>query len=130
MGATRGKVLVVDDNPVIVEMLQRQLGKEGFEVLGCVDSAQAMDICLEQAPDLVILDILMPGKTGWEVMRELKADPRTASTPVIISTVKNRPEDIEQGRELQAAGYIAKPYVVGDLIEKIDAILGAGGDAQ
>ena len=130
MGDSRGKVLVVDDNPVIVEMLQRQLGREGFEVVGCVDSTQVMDVCLAESPDLIILDILMPGKSGWEVMGELKGNPRTASTPVIISTVKNRPEDVEKGRELRAADYIAKPYVIGDLLEKIDAILGAGGAAQ
>ncbi len=125
----RTKVLVVDDNPVIVEMLQRKLGKEGYQVLGCVDSTQVADLCAEEAPDIVVLDILMPSKSGWEVMEELKSNPRTESIPVIISTVKNRPEDVDMGRELKAADYIAKPYVVGDLVEKIEGLLG-GKEAQ
>lgn len=122
----QGKILIVDDNPVIVEMLQRKLEKEGFEVRGCVESVKAEDVCLEDKPDLIILDILMPGKTGWDVMLDLKANPETASIPVIVSTVKNRPEDVEKSKQLKAADYIAKPYVFGDLMEKIGRILGSG----
>lgn len=120
----KGKILIVDDNAAIVEMLQRKLEREEYEVTGCVESTRALGICLEARPDLVILDILMPGKNGWEVMEELKAEPGTRDIPVIISTVKNRPEDIERGKELQAADHIAKPYVFSDLLDKVRAILG------
>lgn len=125
-----GKILLIDDNQVILDLLQRKLAKEGFEVLACRESVKAVALCREERPDLVILDILMPGKTGWEIMEELRADPATESVPIIISTVKNRPEDLERGRALQAADYIAKPYVFGDLLEKIKRILGpsAGGE--
>jgi CheY-like chemotaxis protein len=119
----QGKIMIVDDNPVIVEMLQRKLEKEGFEVLGCVESTKALDTCLEGEPDLIILDILMPGKTGWDIMLELKANPQTEAIPVIVSTVKNRPEDVDKSKELQAADYIAKPYVFSDLLDKIGKIL-------
>jgi CheY-like chemotaxis protein len=119
-----GKVVIIDDNPAIVEMLQRKLEKEDYEVFGCVESVKAMEVCLQQKPDIVVLDILMPGKSGWDVMEELKSDPATASIPVIISTVKNRPEDMEKGKELQATDYIAKPYVFSDLLEKVQKILG------
>lgn len=118
------KILIIDDNPVIVELLQRKLGREGYEVLGCVDSERAIDECLAGGPDLIILDILMPGMSGWEVMKELKSNPDTASIPVIISTVKNRPEDMDKGRDLEAADYIAKPYVFSDLLEMVERILG------
>jgi CheY-like chemotaxis protein len=121
----KGKIVIVDDNQAIVEMLQRKLEKEEYEVLGCTESANAVSLCLESQPDLVILDILMPGKNGWEIIRELKSDPATRAIPVIISTVKNRPEDIEQAKELQAADHIAKPYVFGDLLEKVRRILGS-----
>jgi CheY-like chemotaxis protein len=119
-----GKVVIIDDNPAIVEMLQRKLEKEDYEVFGCVESVKAMEVCVQQKPDIVVLDILMPGKSGWDVMEELKSDPATASIPVIISTVKNRPEDMEKGKELQATDYIAKPYVFSDLLEKVQKILG------
>jgi CheY-like chemotaxis protein len=89
-----------------------------------VESVKAMEVCLQERPDIVVLDILMPGKSGWDVMEELKSDPVTESIPVIISTVKNRPEDMEKGEELQATDYIAKPYVFSDLLEKVQKILG------
>jgi DNA-binding response OmpR family regulator len=118
------RVLIIDDNPVIVELLQRKLEKEGFTVEGCAQSGKACERCREFRPHAMILDILMPGKSGWEVLEELKADPSTRDIPVIISTVKNRPEDIIRGMELGASDYIAKPYVFGDLVEKIKSILG------
>jgi DNA-binding response OmpR family regulator len=121
----RGRILIVDDNPVIVELLERKLGREGYEVTGCTESEKAMEKCLESRPDLIILDILMPGKSGWDIMKELKEDPATSGIPVIISSVKNRPEDMGRGKELHAADYIAKPYVFGDLLEKVQGILGA-----
>lgn len=118
------KILIVDDNPVIVELLQRKLGREGYEVMGCVESDQAVNKTLENPPDLIILDILMPGKSGWEVLQELKANTETDAIPVIISTVKNRPEDLDKVRDLKATDYIAKPYVFSDLLEKVQNILG------
>jgi DNA-binding response OmpR family regulator len=120
----QGKILIVDDNPVIVELLERKLGREGYEVMGCTESDKAMEMCLKDQPDLIILDILMPGKTGWDVMKELKAKSSTSSIPVIISSVKNRPEDMDKGKDLEATDYIAKPYVFGDLLEKVQKILG------
>jgi DNA-binding response OmpR family regulator len=120
-----GKILIVDDNPVIVELLQRKLGREGYEVVGCVESDQAVGKTIEELPDLVILDILMPGKSGWDVLQEIKSNSDTSAIPVIISTVKNRPEDLEKVRELKATDYIAKPYVFTDLLEKVQTILGS-----
>ncbi|MEW6554391.1 MAG: response regulator [Actinomycetota bacterium] len=120
----KGKILIVDDNQAIVEMLQRKFEREEYGVVGCVDSAKAVATARRERPDLIVLDILMPGKTGWEIIEELKADPETRAVPVIISTVKNRPEDIERGKTLQATDHIAKPYVFSDLLEKVRAILG------
>lgn len=120
----RGRIMIVEDNQVIVELLERRLSKQGYRVSTCVDSSLAVERCRKEKPDLIILDILMPGKSGWEIMEDLKSDPATASIPVIISTVKNRPEDVERGKELQAADYIAKPYVFSDLLERIEGILG------
>jgi DNA-binding response OmpR family regulator len=121
----KGKIIIIDDNAAIVEMLQRKLEKEEYDVLGCVESVKAVDMCAKQKPDLVILDILMPGKSGWEIMQDLKDGEETKDIPVIISTVKNRPEDMDKGKDLEAADYIAKPYVFSDLLEKVQRILEA-----
>jgi CheY-like chemotaxis protein len=118
------RIMIIDDNPVIVELLERKLGRAGYEVLGCVESEQAVEQCTEKEPDLVILDILMPGISGWEVMKGLRENPETAAIPVIISTVKNRPEDVDKGKDLEAADYIAKPYVFGDLLSMVERIIG------
>ena len=120
----QGKILIIDDNPVIVELLERKLNRAEYDVRGCVESDRALEECLEYGPDLIILDILMPGKSGWDVMRELKANSETENIPVIISTVKNRPEDVEKGIDREAADYIAKPYVFSDLLEKVRKVLG------
>lgn len=120
------KILIVEDNQVIVELLERRLSRQGYRVVPCLDSGAALQKCREEKPDLVILDILMPGRSGWEIMEDLGTDPETASIPIIVSTVKNRPEDVKRAMELQAADYIAKPYVFSDLLERIERILGAG----
>ncbi len=122
-----GTIMIIEDNRVIVELLERRLSRQGYRIIPCLDSREAVRLCREEKPDLVILDILMPGRSGWEVMEELKSDPETASIPVIVSTVKNRPEDIERARELRAADYIAKPYVFSDLLERVERVMGTGG---
>lgn len=121
----QGKILIIDDNPVIVELLERKFKKEGYDVSGCVESQRALDQCLRYEPQVIILDILMPEKSGWDVMRELSAEPSTSDIPVIVSTVKNRPEDIEKSREMKAADHIAKPYVFSDLLDKVERLLGS-----
>lgn len=118
------RIMIIEDNQVIVELLERRLSRQGYQVISCVDSEVALELCHRERPDLVILDILMPGKSGWEIMEKMKSDPEMASIPIIVSTVKNRPEDVERARELQAADYIAKPYVFSDLLERIDRVLG------
>lgn len=112
-------ILVVDDNEVIIELIERNLGRAGYRVVGCTDSNEYREACLAERPALIILDIFMPGKTGWEIIEELKQDSELADIPVIISSVKGRPEDIERSRSLGAADFIAKPYVFGDLLEVI-----------
>lgn len=118
------RIMIIEDNQVIVELLERRLSRQGYQVISCVDSEVALELCRRERPDLVILDILMPGRSGWEIMEEMKSDPEMASTPIIVSTVKNRPEDVERARELQAADYIAKPYVFSDLLERVERALG------
>ena len=112
-------VLVVEDNNVIIELMERTLGRAGYRVVGCADSTAYREACLSERPDLIILDILMPRKTGWEILEELKQDPELEDIPVIISSVKSRQEDIDRSREMGAAAFIAKPYVFGDLLEVI-----------
>jgi CheY-like chemotaxis protein len=113
-------ILVVEDNSVIIELLERTLGRAGYRVAGCTNSLKYREACLEAVPGLIILDILMPGKTGWEILGELKQDPELAEIPVIVSSVKAQHEDIERSKEMGAVAFIAKPYVFGDLLKIIE----------
>ena len=122
----KARILVIEDNRYLVQVYERLLEMQGYVVFTAFDGEEGLQKAQKVKPDLIILDILMPGKNGWEIMEELKDDPETQSIPVIISTVKNRPEDIERGKDLRAADHIAKPYVFSDLLEKIRAITGTG----
>ena len=113
-------ILVVEDNSVIIELMERTLGRAGFRVVGCTNSLKYREACLDANPGLIILDILMPGKTGWEILGELKQDPELADIPVVVSSVKSQHEDVERSEVMGAVAFIAKPYVFGDLLKIIE----------
>ncbi len=117
-------ILVVEDNNVIIELMDRTLGRAGYRVIGCTDSLSYHQALLDERPGLIILDILMPGKTGWEILEELKQDPDFADIPVIISSVQSHQEDIDRSVNMGAAAFISKPYVFADLLEVIKQLLG------
>lgn len=117
-------ILVVEDNNVIIELMDRTLGRAGYRVIGCTDSLSYRQALLDERPGLIILDILMPGKTGWEILEELKQDPDFADIPVIISSVQSHQEDIDRSVNMGAAAFISKPYVFADLLEVIKQLLG------
>jgi DNA-binding response OmpR family regulator len=117
-------ILVIEDNEVIIELMERNLGRAGYRVVGCSNSRDYRDYCLRDKPDLIILDILMPVKSGWEILEELKRDEETKSIPVIISSVKSRQEDVNLGLQMGAVDFISKPYVFVDLLEKIAKHIG------
>lgn len=104
----RPKLLVVDDQPVNIRLLHGMFRDE-FEVLMATDGAQALQVCREQAPDLVLLDVVMPGLDGHEVCRRLKADGATREIPVIFITGHHDVDDEVKGFELGAVDFISKP---------------------
>jgi CheY-like chemotaxis protein len=105
---SRATILVVDDQPVILEALC-QLLQADYEVLCATSGAEALELVLAQAPDLVLLDVIMPGLDGFQVCAQLKADPRTADLPVVFLTEWNRPGGEERGLQAGAIDYIPKP---------------------
>jgi CheY-like chemotaxis protein len=85
-GSTGKTILVVDDDPEIVTMVSLRLGKRGYRVLTAVDGVEALATARRDHPDLVILDVMMPGKNGWEVARAIRTDPTTAEIKVVMLT--------------------------------------------
>jgi len=119
-------VLVVDDQPHIVRLIQVNLEKEGFEVTTAGDGVEGLQKLRELTPDLVILDVIMPRKDGFEVLREIKGDPALAEIPVVMLTVKTHNADIVQGLREGAELYLPKPFHPKELVSMVKRVLEDG----
>ncbi len=117
------KILAVDDEEDILELLRFNLTKEGFAVLCATSGEEALKSALSSRPDLILLDLLLPGMDGLEVARRLKSDPSTQDIPVIMVTAKGEEADIVTGLEVGAEDYITKPFSRKVLIARVRAVL-------
>jgi two-component system alkaline phosphatase synthesis response regulator PhoP len=116
-------ILIIEDEKDIVKMLEYNLKKEGFKTLSSRDGEDALELATRQHPDLVILDLMLPGMDGLEVCKNLKGDTKTASLPVIMLTAKSQESDKIVGLELGADDYMTKPFSPRELIARIKAVL-------
>ncbi|MFH0941087.1 MAG: response regulator transcription factor [Candidatus Omnitrophota bacterium] len=117
------KILIVEDEKDIVKMLDYNLKKEGFRALSVHDGEDALDLANREHPDLVILDLMLPGMDGLEVCKALKKESKTASIPIIMLTAKSQESDKVIGLELGADDYVTKPFSPRELIARIKAVL-------
>ena len=117
------QILVIDDELDIAKLLQYNLEKEGYQVLCAHTGEQGLDLARAKKPDLILLDLMLPGIDGLEVCRLLKSDSRTRSTPVIMLTAKGSEIDQVVGLELGASDYISKPFSVKVLLARVKNIL-------
>jgi DNA-binding response OmpR family regulator len=118
---SRGSVLVVDDEPTIAEVVARYLERAGYRTRIAADGPRAIDAAAEQRPDLVVLDLMLPGIDGLEVMRRLRE--RDRATPVILLTAKGEESDRVIGLRLGADDYVVKPFSPAELVARVDAVL-------
>jgi DNA-binding response OmpR family regulator len=116
-------VLVVDDEQSIVELVSINLRRNGYDVLAAYNGLDALDLAQRHKPDLIILDLMLPGIDGTEVTRRLKADPRTASIPLIMLTAKGEETDIVVGLTLGADDYVTKPFSWKILLARLNTVL-------
>ena len=114
-----GRVLVVDDEPSNVELIVRRLGGNGYETLTASNGHDAIAIATKEQPDLILMDIMMPGLDGWQATRLLKGDPKTAHIPVVFVTARDRPEDVAQGFEAGGIMYVNKPVEPVELFARV-----------
>ena len=110
------KILIVDDEEVIRKFLKIHLAKLGYEVKEAGDGEQAIEQLGKDNFDLLICDILMPKKNGWEVIKEAKSNPKTKDMPVIVLTAKNEDSDMFRGYDLGANYYMTKPFSKAQLL--------------
>lgn len=127
-----GTVLVVDDERDILELIDYNLEKEGFEVRTVETGEEALRLSRDHKPDLIILDLMLPGMNGTEVCKRLKASEATRAIPVLMLTAKSSAGDVVNGLELGADDYVTKPFSPGVLVARVRAVLrrarGAEGD--
>jgi DNA-binding response OmpR family regulator len=118
------RILVVDDETYILNILDFSLGGEGFEVLTANNGEEALTMAVDQHPDLIVLDVMMPKIDGFEVCRALKAKADTKDIPIILLTAKDRDNDRQRGQEVGVDRYMTKPFSPQKLIEAIHEMLG------
>ena len=120
------KLLVADDEPNIVISLEYLMKREGYQVLVATDGDQALETIQRERPALVLLDVMMPGKTGFEVCQAVRADPALDGVRILMLTAKGRDTDVSKGLALGANGYMTKPFSTRDLVQKVAEMLEEG----
>lgn len=117
------KVLVVDDESHIIELLQFNLKKRGFNVIAAINGEEAIQLAIKEKPDLIVLDVMLPGMDGIDVCRKLRSDVSTSNIPIIMLTAKGEESDKILGLEMGADDYLTKPFSPRELVARIKAVL-------
>ncbi len=124
------KILIVDDDPDLVESVRIILESKGYEVEAAYDGVEGLQKVKEFNPDLIVLDVMMPKKNGYEVCRELKNDPKYSGIPILLLTavVSQIPQSstytLDQGMETEADDYVDKPVEPEELVRRVEVLLG------
>ena len=116
-------VLVADDDEDILQLVSFRLERAGYTVVTAADGQQALAAARRHQPDLAVLDVMMPGLNGYEVTRQLRADPATAAIPVILLTARVQEADVSRGFEAGADDYLRKPFSPQELRSRVQALL-------
>ena len=120
-------VLIADDDPIARELLIFRLEAEGFEVTAAEDGPGALAAARASVPDIAVLDVHMPGMSGFDVCRMLRTDPATSDLPVIMLTASVQESDVATGFDVGADDYLAKPFNPRELVSRIEAVLARSG---
>ncbi len=122
------RILIVDDEPEMVRGLEDNLRFEGYQTVAAPDGRRGLALALSEAPDLILLDVMMPGMSGWDLCRELRR--RGLDVPVIMLTARGEEVDRVLGLELGADDYVTKPFSLRELMARIRAVLRRPGPRQ
>ncbi len=122
------RVLVVDDEPDVIELIEMLLCRKGYEVLTAANGMEGLMRAHEEAPDLILLDIMMDEMDGWETLKLLKLEPATKAIPVVMVSARMEPRDKIRGLQEGAVDYITKPFAVKDLLDTVAGVLGSRGE--
>jgi DNA-binding response OmpR family regulator len=117
-------ILIVEDDKFLRELISKKLIQEGYDIIETIDGEEGLKKIKTEQPDLVLLDLILPGIDGFEVLSQMKEDPKTSAIPVIILSNLGQKEDVEKGLKLGAVDYLIKAHFTpGEIVEKIKAAL-------
>jgi len=119
------RVLIADDEPNIVASLEFLMEQAGYEVKVAANGQEALELVAAFRPDLVLLDVMMPGKNGYEICQSLKSDPATRAVKVVMLSAKGRDIEVAKGLDLGADAYVTKPFSTRELVARVRDMLGA-----
>lgn len=118
-------VLLIEDEPNINEAIRFMLGREGWQVTTYAEGAGAIDVIRDARPDLLILDVMLPGRSGFDILEELREDPVLSQTPVLMLTAKGHGRDREQADQYGVSRFMTKPFANAELLTSVRELLGA-----
>jgi DNA-binding response OmpR family regulator len=117
------RILVADDEPALLRLLEFVLGRRGYIIQGVTNGNAAIEVLKAESPDLVILDVMMPGLDGYEVLTFIRETPRLEGLPVVMLTARAQLDDIQRGLTLGADAYLAKPFDPEELLSVVESLL-------
>lgn len=117
------RILVADDEPALLRLLEFVLGRRGYVIQGVTNGNAAVEVLKTESPDLVILDVMMPGLDGYEVLTFIRETPRLEGLPVVMLTARAQLDDIQRGLTLGADAYLAKPFDPEELFSVVESLI-------
>ena len=123
----KAKVLICDDDPLLLELMEFRLAAKGYEVVRAVDGSEALAKALQEVPDVMLLDGMMPKSDGLEVLTRIKADERLSGIPIIMLTARKGERDIVSALEKGADDYLVKPFIPEELLARLARVLARRG---
>lgn len=121
-------IMIVDDSPTEVHVMRTALEKHGFQTMSAADGTECLTLVREVQPDLIFMDVVMPGLNGFQATRTLTRDPKTKSIPIVMVTTKDQESDRVWGMRQGAVDYLVKPVDGSDLVAKANEVLGGLGE--
>ena len=118
-----GRVLVVDDEPDVLLLCRLNLQQRGHELLEAADGSTALKIARDRHPDVIVLDLMLPGISGYDVLEALQRDAETTNIPVLVLTAKSLRADRERSHGLGASAFLTKPFLPNELCEMVDSLV-------
>jgi CheY-like chemotaxis protein len=122
-----GRVLVVDDEPDVLLLCRLNLQQRGHELLEASEGGRGLELARERHPDVIVLDLMMPGMDGYQVLEALQRDDATSGIPVLVLTAKSLRADRERSHGLGAVAFLTKPFLPSELCEMVDSLVPTGG---